>query len=303
MNSNTKKSLTDLSRYIYGTTRLGDSNIPFADRVAIARKAIEAGGWIHTSNQYNDALTVLNAAFDVDRSAVPPVIVKIGWSTVEEVRGQIIDQSKQLGISKMAIGQLCAGGQIADDLATGGPSIAGLAKLKEEGLVGRFVLEVFPWTSQIAINAIKGGFANDIVDGFIFYLNPLQRFANNELWDLLIERDLSIVAMRTVSGGDVHVLKSNPHAPEYLRTRAAAVAPLFDRSGIATWAEFSARYSLGFSQVRATVGATSRVNGLAQFLAAVKKTEPLPEDIVGELLALQRTWSDEVDIKAEPWTM
>jgi len=56
MDSNTQKSLTDLSRHIYGTTRLGDSNIPFADRIAIARKVIEAGGWIHTSNQYNDAL-------------------------------------------------------------------------------------------------------------------------------------------------------------------------------------------------------------------------------------------------------
>jgi hypothetical protein len=32
--------LADLSRYIYGTTRLGDEGIPFADRAAIARGAI-----------------------------------------------------------------------------------------------------------------------------------------------------------------------------------------------------------------------------------------------------------------------
>ena len=33
--------LTDLSPYVYGTTRLGDGNIPFAERVRLARRAVE----------------------------------------------------------------------------------------------------------------------------------------------------------------------------------------------------------------------------------------------------------------------
>ena len=33
------------------------------------------------------------------------------------------------------------------------------------------------------LKALRGGYPQGIVDGYIFYLNPLQRFASNELWD------------------------------------------------------------------------------------------------------------------------
>ncbi len=297
------QTLTDLSRYIYGTTRLGDDSIPFADRVAIARAAIQAGGWIHTSHQYGDALKVLRAAFDEDRSAVPNATFKIGWSSVEEVAGQVDLHLEALGIPSMAVGQLCPGGALADDIRNGGPSIEGLARLKGQGLVGRYVMEVWPWTSDVVLDAIQNGHAKGLIDGFIFYLNPLQRFVTNEVWDLLLAEDISIVAMRTVSGGDVHAIAGNENAPAYLRGRAAQVAPIFDRSGIASWTEFAARYSLGFSQVRATVGATSRAEGLAEFLRATRDAQPLPGDIVDEILELQRAWSDEHDREAAPWSM
>jgi hypothetical protein len=74
--------LTDLSKFVYGTTRLGDSKIPFLDRVSMARAAMDAGVWFHTSHQYGDALKVLRAAFDADRKRVPRIIVKIGWSNI-----------------------------------------------------------------------------------------------------------------------------------------------------------------------------------------------------------------------------
>ena len=35
--------LTDLSPYVYGTTRLGDDKIPFEERVRMARAAMDAG--------------------------------------------------------------------------------------------------------------------------------------------------------------------------------------------------------------------------------------------------------------------
>jgi len=72
--------LTDLPPYIYGTTRLGDEKIPFADRVNVARAAMRAVDWFHTSHTYGNALQVLRAAFDQDRTRVPKLIVKIGWS-------------------------------------------------------------------------------------------------------------------------------------------------------------------------------------------------------------------------------
>jgi len=70
--------LTDISSYVYGTTRLGDDKIPFADRVKVARAAMETGIWFHTSHTYGDALKVLRAAFDEDRNKIPKLIVKIG---------------------------------------------------------------------------------------------------------------------------------------------------------------------------------------------------------------------------------
>ena len=70
--------LADISPYVYGTTRLGDDKIPFEERVTVARAAMNAGIWFHTSHTYGNALDVLRTAFDQDRANVPKLIVKIG---------------------------------------------------------------------------------------------------------------------------------------------------------------------------------------------------------------------------------
>ena len=231
--------LTELSPYIYGTTRLGDSQIPFAERVAIAREAMNTGVWFHTSHTYGNALEVLRTAFEQDRAHVPKLIVKIGWNSVAEVRDVIHQNLEPLGLKSLDVGQLCLGGPLAEDFAAGGDCLAAFARMKQEGLVRRFVLEVFPWTSNIALQALRGGLPEGIVDGYIFYFNPLQRFASNPLWDLLLERNEPLVALRTVSGGNVHRLRDVPGAAwkNYLQKRAVEVAPIFERSGVAGWTE------------------------------------------------------------------
>ncbi|HEY9525947.1 MAG TPA: hypothetical protein VIR02_02630, partial [Anaerolineales bacterium] len=78
--------LTDLPAYIYGTTRLGDQNLPFEDRVQVARAAMDGTTWFHTSHHYGNALEVLRAAFDQDGRRIPKLIVKIGWKNIEELR-------------------------------------------------------------------------------------------------------------------------------------------------------------------------------------------------------------------------
>ena len=296
-------SFTDLSRYIYGTTRLGDESIPFEDRVSIAREAVDAGLWIHTSHQYGDALRVLKALFDEDRTKVPNAIFKLGYSSPDEVRGQVMQQLEAVGTTHMAIGQIFPSGQLADDLCNGGPGIAGLEQLKEEGLVGRFEMEVWPWSSDIAYRCIQGGHADHLIEAYTFYLNPLQRFVSNELWDLMIERNVPIVAMRTVGGGDVRHTARKPDAPDYLRKRAAQIVPIFEASGIASWTEFAVRFSLGFPQVRATVGSTARTANLVEFLEASASPQPLPGETVHEILTLQRQWSDDHDAHAAAWSM
>jgi len=296
----------DLSRYVYGTTRLGDASIALPERIGIARKAMEAGVWFHTSEQYGEALSVLGTAFAEDRAHVPKLIVKLGTGSVAEIRQALLRNIAPLGVERVDLGQLCLGGELAGQFAGGGACYEGLSALQAEGLVGSYVVEVFPWTSEPTLHAIVSGHAQRLVGGCIFYLNPLQRFASNPLWDALRARRVPIIAMRTVAGGDVHRLRDVPGAAwrEYLQQRAAEVAPIFERSGIARWSEFCVRFARSLPEVRATVGATSRSAALAEFLAAsAGDIAPLDDEILDEILALQRRWASDTDAFAEPWSM
>lgn len=299
------KPLADLPPYIYGTTRLGHDDVPRQQQAHMARTAIDAGLWLHTSRQYDHALEVLGAAFEEDRSKVPPVIVKLGGGTADEVRATIAENMEPLGISSIDIGQLSGVGAFAEDMIADGPILADLQRIRDEGLVGRFVLEIFPWTSDAPLVALRAGHLDELIDGYIFYLNPLQRFASNELWDELLTQDKAIVSMRTVAGAPVHTLRDVPGAAwkPYLQERAVEVAPIFERSGVASWAEFCMRFAHSTPQVVTTVGSTSREENLRELLSYSKDIVPLPQDVVDELFALQRRWSDETDIHAEPWSM
>jgi len=297
--------LTDITPYVYGTTRLGDDKIPFEDRVEMAKAAIDTGVWFHTSHWYGDALQVLRRAFDIDRNKIPKLIVKLGGENIDELRADIQKIITPLEIKNIELGQLCIGGKLAEEFANGGNCYKELEKIKKEKLVSRFIMEVFPWTSETPYKALQSGYSDGFIDGYIFYLNPLQRFASNKLWDLLKEKCEPVIAMRTVSGGPVHDLRDVPGFAwkEYLQKRAAEVAPIFERSGIESWTEFCVRFAHSFSQVRATVGSTSKAENLNEYLLASEFIEPLPYDIVDAIVKLQYRWSDEFDNHAEPWSM
>jgi hypothetical protein len=51
------------------------------------------------------------------------------------------------------------------------------------------------------------------------------------------------------------------------------------------------------------VGATSRLENLKEFFTAAQNIQPLPADIIDEITKLQYRWSDELDRKAEVWSM
>jgi aryl-alcohol dehydrogenase-like predicted oxidoreductase len=269
--------------------------------------AMESGVWFHTSRQYGDALEVLRHAFDEDRARIPQLFFKIGNNNLAELRASIREQIEVLGVDHMDVGQLCLGGAYAEEFRTGGQCYADFRRLKDEGLVRNFVMEVFPWTSEVPYEALKAGRTAGLIDAFIFYLNPLQRFADNRLWELIRETGASVIAMRTVCGAPVHDLRDVPGAAwaSYLKARAAEVAPIFERSGIADWTEFCVRFAFSFPQVRATVGSTSRAENLAAFLrvADTQTVAPLAPDIVEDIATLHTRWSDETDIHAKPWTM
>ncbi len=303
--ADTSQLLRDLPPYIYGTTRLGDQNLPFEDRVKVARAAMVRTSWFHTSHAYGNALEVLRAAFDRDSTRIPKLIVKIGWKNIEELRNVIHKHLIALRLENLEVGQLCLSDSLAEEYASGGACYEEFTRLKQQGLIHRFVLEVFPWTSDVALKALRGGYPEGIVDGYIFYLNPLQRFASNELWDELVQRNKPMIAMRTVAGGNIHRLRDVPGYAwkSYLQERAAEVVPIFERSGIESWTEFCVRFAHSFPLVRATVGATSKLENLQEFLSAAEHIEPLPQDFIEEIVKLHYRWSDELDMKAEHWSM
>ena len=297
------QNLTDISKYIYGTGRLADETIPFAERVSMARAAMDSGVWFHTSHTYGNTLQVLRAAFDEDRAHVPQMIFKIGWETLPQIHEVIQQNLEPLGLQKMAIGQLCLGGSIAQELRTGGPCYEGFRQLKADGLVERFVLEVWPWTSSVILDALRSGYPDGIVDGITFYINPLQRFVSNELWALIQERNWPIVAIRTISGGSGQYLRDPGNASEYLHKRALQVAPLYEKSGCQNWVEFCMRFAFGIPQMRATIGATSRVETMKEFIREAQNPAPLPAEIQQAVLNLQSTWHLDYDRFAKPWSM
>lgn len=148
--------------------------------------------------------------------------------------------------------------------------------------------------------ATEKGTLDGLVDALILYLNPLQRFATNELWDLAREHGVKLVSMRTTCGGSLERLKAGDN---YLAARAVELEPVYGRSGCATWPEFCARFLAGYPQVLTTVGATARPKNLDELIEATRAPEPLDPSIHAEIEALQRRWSDEFDRHAAPWTM
>jgi hypothetical protein len=298
--------LSDLSPYVYGTTRLGDSTLPLPERVAMARTVMESGVWMHTSHQYGNALEVLRQAFDQARSAVPRLIFKIGWESAEEVAKTARELTDAVGVSHIDVGQLCLNGDLASDFAAGGRCLDDFRRLRDTGLVQRFVLQVFPWTSDVAFKALSAGHTDGLIDGAIVYLNPLQRFASNDLWDLMLDKKLPIIAMRTIAGGNVIDLRDVPGAAwkEYLQVRAAQVAPIFERSGVESWPLFCVRFAHSHSTVVATVGSTAHPERFGELQRAARQPiPPLATDIVDEIHALQRQWAEQVDAFGQPGSM
>src|SRR5579859_5215244 len=148
--------LSTLPFFTYGTTRLGDSKIPFEERVKLALAVMEKNIPFHTSHQYGDTLQVLGQAFKRNPSRIPKLMIKIGGSTIDELRADIRKNLEPMGVPGMEVGQLCIYGSLAEDLARGGPSYRELKKIQTEGLVKYYVWEVFPWTSEMPFKALAG---------------------------------------------------------------------------------------------------------------------------------------------------
>lgn len=295
--------LSPITRFVYGTTRLGDESIPLNEKVATARYAIESENWIHTSDQYGSAESILKIASHELGKPLPPVICKIGWESVSQIREQILRQIEALGIEKIEIGQLCLGGELAEHFREGNPIAESLLTLRSEGIVNRFVLETWPWNSEVVMDGLTHSLAETIIDGLIFYCNPLQRFVSNDLWSFILENGIPFIAMRTTCGGSLENLIHSEKAPDYLQKRAIEMKPIFENSGYGSWPEFCMHFFHSLANGEATVGSTSRIGNYQDLKNLSNKVSRLPEDSLSDILKVQSRWALEHDQFAAPWSM
>jgi len=305
MSKNDTRALRELPRYIYGTTRLGDESLSLQQRRDIADKAMASCTWFHVSEQYGSALALLGEQFRSSQAPLPRTIFKMEVHSPDEYPELVERHLQTLGVASMDIGQLCLRDRKAADFVDDSDTFEILNNLRSRGKVERYVMEVFPWTANIALHAIESGCLDDLVEGLIFYFNPLQRFASNALWSQIQERQIPVIAMRSVCGARVHDLRDIPGVAwqPYLQQRAAEVAPIFERSGESDWARFCLRYVLNHPFVRASVGATANAENLKHLQDAAETATPLPEETVEELANLQHRWAEGTDAQARPWSM
>ena len=129
--------MKDLSLYTFGTMSLGrEPSFPEGD-LAVARRAMEAGVWFHSSPTYNNGFTfmVLRMAFAAARSQLPRLIIKIRDGSVSLMRFEAEDSCRRLDIDHIDIAQLVSqrrepGNLVAQLVAGGGPLVDELDALR-----------------------------------------------------------------------------------------------------------------------------------------------------------------------------
>jgi len=297
--------LNSLDPYVFGSMSLGHEEIPFETRLFMAHYAMERCGWFHTSHKYGSTMDVLAKAFKELPMRIPKCIFKLSGDSIDEVRRQVDLQLRTLGIDQIHIGQVHMGGALAADFAAGGKCLDGFRSLKEEGLVKGFSLEVHPWTSGIALEHLKSGQGRDVIEGYSFYFNPLQRYALNDVFSFIMEQKLPILALRTVAGGPIEKQSARSVNPgDFMQKRASEFLPIYAQSDYANWVEFSMNFVLSQPGVVCTIGSCSTPAHLDDYLAVLKQDKSnFSTGMSKRILALQTKWSNEKDIFAPEWSM
>lgn len=280
-----RRTLPELTNFTLGTAGLSDKTDP--EHMRVARQAMEAGVWFHSSAEYGkgSVFETLRAAFREDPKHIPRCIFKVHGEDPVKLRRSVEGAIRDTGVGRVDIAQICGRPSVGEDLQPGGGMHDAMCELLEEGLVGSYVIEFFRPTCDDFLRAV----ADDLFDGYTFYYGVVDREVSNPLFDLIQEKGVDVLALRTVGGG--------PGAPGYAGDRAAIlgeiqqeVAALYERSGCASEVEFRMRFPLSVGNVRTTIGGTNDPRHLKLFLDTLAAPEPLPAEIVAAVQALHRRW-------------
>ena len=273
--------MTPLSSYTFGSMSLGRNPAEITQDLAVARRAIAAGVWFHSSPTYNNGFTfmVLRQAFDEDRSRVPKMVIKVRDATVPLMRFEVEDSCRRLGLDAIDVAQLVSmdpnPGNLVDQLrGGGGPLVAELASLRQRGLIRQAVLFLTPQNSDAAVEAMKSG----LIEGVILYWNACQRDCSATAWKKIQEQRIPVLALRTLGGGP---------ADQQGRVKSADLAALMEAAGCRTATEFNLRLAASEPAIRTTIGGTASLAHLEEYLSAARNPAPLSADILRRVEQLQ----------------
>lgn len=273
-------NILPLTPFTFGTGRVDDPANPA--HVAVAQTALEAGVSFHTSHAYADGRVLQVMQQALDNVACQPAV---GIFKVDGRDPRLLQESVEAnllgtGLRRMEYAQLCGNPDVAL-LRPGGAVREAMDRLRDEGTVGSWLMEVYWSFSPNALQVLEA----DLVDGFILYLNVVNREASNELWQALQQSGKPLVALRAVGGGE------RSFADTGVPTEAEQVLEsLMERSGCATRAEFRLRFLFSLLGVKSAVGATRDPDHLALFLKLAADPQPLASDIVQEIQQYHSIW-------------
>ncbi|MEI8093792.1 MAG: aldo/keto reductase [Spirochaetales bacterium] len=289
--------LPPLTPYTFGSMSLGHDPAKFPDDVRVARHAMDLGLWVHSSRAYAGGKTfeVLKKAFDEAPAKRPRTMFKVSCESATELAADVEFTLTSLGLPKIEIAQLAGKTHqkrdIVADFLTQGPMYQTCSRLKEQGLVDRFVFEIFYSYSADALKAVQ----NDLFDGYIFYYSLLERQVSNEIWQLLWERQLPVLALRPVAGS---FLTDSPKLRERRQTdpkhpafqRLDELAPVLAASDCHDLLELSLRFLASHPNVVTAIAGTGSLAHLDQLESSVRTAKPLAPELVERIRTLHRTW-------------
>ncbi len=272
--------LPELTRFTFGTGKVSDRTNPTHQRVV--REAMEAGVWFHTSAEYDKGgvFQTLKQAFDEAPSQRPPCIFKVDGKGADLLRQTVENSLRGTGVERVDIAQVC-GGLTADDLQPGAALHDAMVDLRDKGLVGSYVLEIFWSRSPSALPIVE----QELFGAYIYYLNVVNREIDNAVHDAIHAKAMDVLALRTVGGG-----VENYQAPPDSDAARAALEKLYQRSGCDSRFEFRMRYVLSRPNVKTTIGATANPEHLRTLIEGGRNFQPLDPAIVAQIDKLHREW-------------
>lgn len=273
--------MSPFSPYTFGSMSLGSKPADIANDLRVARRAMEAGVWFHSSPTYNQGFTfmVLRTAFDEDRSRVPRLIVKVRDASVPLMRFEVEDSCRRLGLDGIDVAQLVSmdhqPGNLVDQLrGGGGPVMDELASLRSRGLIREAVIFLSKDNADAAVEATR----SELIDGVTLYWNACQRDCTDSAWAEIRKQNVPVLALRTLGGGP-----SDKKSAE----KSAELARLIEASGCRNASEFALRLAASEGVVQTTIGGTASLPHLEDYLAAASNAQPLEASVVAAVETLQ----------------